>query len=541
MAEANPAIRERVERFSLLRGAQRALARCMHPVALDPLREQGRQLLIQLQAAGREASPARGEAALGEIDRLLGHHLGQTLELLGRLEFAQLRTAGPELCRDKPEELRALLDVILLGDLADDREIRLVEYLITMLCVEDEDGRRSQVREPSELTEALQGIARLEAADASIDAGAAAARLEEAARSLIRGSDHGDLRDEIRGFKQELGARLLHPEILAAAVAYNVAMANQVSARIDSTLGLDQLADDLLTVLQQPEVGDSDLLHGRGMTRLAAALRSRVCGAPSEDATACHIVAAFRLDGLVAREVEALEDPDEDGLDGLIVSAVVLGCVLRQRAALASHLEEIGLDPEVLESDALPALLREMGAASSKFFADGSHSEAFLISEVKTRNLAAIHAAVERRARSTGGGPSRGSGAGVRWRLPFGLSPGLVGLVVGPLLGLVFGAMFFSPFENDVRIFSTNELSEISPFLDSGHERIEQGELRFVGHLFPTWDYLGTPEREAIAHEVTSHFTEQGVNDGVLLGVGPRVMVRWEDGDLVELASKPAD
>ena len=48
MDRPNAALTERAGRFSLLRAAQRALARCMHPAVLDPLREQGRQLLIQL-------------------------------------------------------------------------------------------------------------------------------------------------------------------------------------------------------------------------------------------------------------------------------------------------------------------------------------------------------------------------------------------------------------------------------------------------------------------------------------------------------------
>lgn len=539
MADSHPQLREWAERFSLLRAAQRAMARCMHPAALDPLREQGRQLLIQLQAAEREESPVGSEVALRETERLLTHHLGQTLELLGKLEFAQLRAAGPELRRDKPEELRALVDVTLLGNLADDQEIRLVEYLVTMLCAEDEDGRRSQVTEPSELTAGLQDMAQRKLADSSIDPGPAVDRLEEAARSLIRGDDHLVLRDEIRGFKQELGARLLHPEILAAAVTYNVAMSNQVSARLDSTLALDQLADDLLAEMKEPEAGDSDLLHGRGMTRLTAALRARVRGAPSEDGTASRIVDAFKLDGIVAREVEALEGYDEDPLDKLIASAIVLGCVLRQRKRLAARLKEIGLDPEVLESDALPALLREMGAASSKSFADSQYSDAFVLSEVKTRNLTAIHAAAERRSRETGEDGARLSSLALRWRLPFGLSPAVAGLVVGPLLGLLVGVFLFSPFETDVRILAPSELAEISPFLRSGHERVEAGEERFVGHLFPTWDYLATPEREAAAREVAGHFTAHGIEDGVLLGAGPSLMARWDDGEIVEVAPKP--
>ncbi len=70
---------------------------------------------------------------------------------------------------------------------------------------------------------------------------------------------------------------------------------------------------------------------------------------------------------------------------------------------------------------------------------------------------------------------------------------------------------------------------------------MEDGELRFVGQLFPTWDYLATPERGAAATEVASHFVARGVHDGVLLGVGLRVMARWDDGEIIELAPKPVD
>jgi len=538
MSQPNPEIRQRVERFSQLRAAQRALARCMHPAALDSLREQGRELLIQLQAVGPEESPVRVEVALREIDRLLSHHLGQTHELLGKLEFAQLRAVGAELCRDKPDELRALVDLILLGSLSDDQEIRLVEYLVTMLSSREEDGRRTVVAEPGELTEALQEMGRRKQADESIEVPEAVTRLGEAAESLIRGGDHHALRDEIRGFKQELGARILHPEILAAAVAYNVAMANQVAARVDSSMALDQLADDLLAELKVPETGDSDLLHGRAMTRLATALRGRICDAPGDDDTASRIVAAFKLDGLVAREVEALEDTEDDVLNPLLVSAVVLGCLLRQRTALADLLAEIGLDPEVLENDALPALLREMGAASSKFFAEGAHAEAFVISEVKTRNLAAIHASAKRRARGEQEGPRKSSEPSIRWRLPLGLSPWLAGLVAGPLLGIAFGALFCGSFQNEVRMLTSSELAGISPFLESGHQRLEDGELRFIGNVSATWDYLATPEREAAANEVADHFVALGVDEGVLLGAGPRLMARWRDGELVELTPR---
>jgi len=536
MTDSNSEVRWRVERYALLRAAQRALARCIHPSALEPLRADSHQLLIRLQAAGSHDGSGGGETALAEIDALLSRHLVQTLELLGKLEFAQLRAVGPELCDKRPDETQALVDVLLLGDLTDDRPIRLVEYLVTMLSAEDQDGRRSLVRQPSQVTEGLQDLARRKQADASIDVGAAVARLEEAARSLTRRNDHGERRNEIRAYKQGLAARILHPEILAAAVAYNIAMANQVAARIDSTMAIDQLADDLLAELKQPEAGDSDLLHGRGMTRLVAALRDRVQNSPNQDDTASRIAAAFKLDGLVTREIEALEDSEGNPLNPLIASSVVLGCVLRQRAALREDLAELGLDPEALESDALPELLREMGAASSKLFADSDYAEAFELSEAKTRNLAALGEAVERRVRKTEAVARADSRPGRR--LPFGLGPGILGMVVGSILGIVAAVFFLGPFDNGLGTLSQGELAKISPYLDSGDRRIHAGGRRFVGQVFPVWDHLSDAERETATTQIAQYFEATGVNSLTLLGSGERMMARWESGKLVELERK---
>ena len=95
MTDTDAEIRERIQLFSLLRAAQRALSRCLHPAALDPVREHGRQLLIQLQALadpGADDAERHAEALAG-IDRLLAHQMGQTLEIVANLEFAQLRVS----------------------------------------------------------------------------------------------------------------------------------------------------------------------------------------------------------------------------------------------------------------------------------------------------------------------------------------------------------------------------------------------------------------------------------------------------------------
>ena len=158
---AEQAIPDRIQSFALLRAAQRALARCMHPALLNPVREQGRQLLIQLQSLSEGPSPdalasdeqgAAAEEALAEVDRLLAHQTGMTLEVVGDLEFAHLRAEGRQVCASHPDEVRALVDVMLAGDLTRDKHLRLLEYLITMLSSEEWDGRRTVVNEPCALT-----------------------------------------------------------------------------------------------------------------------------------------------------------------------------------------------------------------------------------------------------------------------------------------------------------------------------------------------------------------------------------------------------
>ena len=116
-----------------------------------------------------------------------------------------------------------------------------------------------------------------------------------------------------------------------------------------------------------------------------------------------------------------------------------------------------------------------------------------------------------------------------------------MGLVVAMLVGLLLATIFVAAFGDSTRASSNRELSKISPFLDSGSQRREAGELHFVGNLFPTWRYLGTPEREAAANEMAAHLEALGVGDGVLMGVDQSVMARWEDGELIELTPKPGE
>jgi hypothetical protein len=111
-------------------------------------------------------------------------------------------------------------------------------------------------------------------------------------------------------------------------------------------------------------------------------------------------------------------------------------------------------------------------------------------------------------------------------------------LATGALLALVLAVGWWWPSARGVATFSDRELSRISPFLESGHRTQQDGRARFVGSVGPTWDYLGSAERRAIAEEIGSRFRAQGVESVVLMGAGRTVQVRYQDGELLEVRPK---
>ena len=88
---------------------------------------------------------------------------------------------------------------------------------------------------------------------------------------------------------------------------------------------------------------------------------------------------------------------------------------------------------------------------------------------------------------------------------------------------------------------SKQELSRISPHLESGHRSDEGGTARFVGALNPGWDRLSTEQRRADALRIGERFDELGVKGVVLLDRFQRLQVSYSGGRLVELTPNPAE
>jgi len=554
-------IRKRVQRFASLRAAQRALNRSLHPSELALANQQGRQILIELQALSSRAEEAecsprseREKASdrddLRRMDLLLHDISLRTRELLESLEICHLRSTASLIAAQHPDEIRGLIDLLLEGDLEDDKNLRTIEYLITVLSSEERDGRRILVREPSEVSPRLREIAQQQLADGDAEYLVAEKTFDNTMSIAHADPDIGATRDRIRRYKEKLGSRVLHPRILKAAVSYNVSMWNRVAGLVDGGRSIDCLADDLLgsepaeegldpiapPPSPPPAANAPDVLASKGFDRIVCALRDRLGRRPVSDDLARSVIAAYDLDPLDDAEREAFAAEGE--IAQLTRRAVALGLTIRHEAQVNDLLHALRVDPAQLRTAGANRLKQEMSELARQLFARGRHDEAFRLSEVKTRNLPAVAAAA---AQATAAGRSRGRGGIFRfdWGLPAGQAWAALLLLMLPLIA----ALVWSSGKG-VSLIRAEDLSNISPFLESGY-RAQRGErTEFIGRLNRGWDYLGRSERLRVTAEIGLAFKSQGIQHVVLQDRWEIVQARYADGSpalesLPQLAPRP--
>jgi hypothetical protein len=406
------------------------------------------------------------------------------------------------------------------------------------------------VHEPCEVTHRLREIARQRLASASAEDLIAEKTFSSASNMLHAQDDLGLLRDRVRRYKEAIGARILHPTTLAAAVTYNVAMWNQVSDLIEVSRCIDHLADELLGIHGAEDAGEPErepaagteapgaraLLASPAFARLEAAIRSRLGGAMVSDAAAERVAAACRFDGLLPAEAAAFSADAGDEAACLVRRAVVLGRVLREGPALGAPLRALGLDPDLLVGACASELRAEMTALARRLFAESSYDEAFRLSESKTRNLAALPAADDAARAGRAAMPrARGGAPGLDLGLPSGLAWVLLLLLGLPLLA----ALLWSSGPR-VSMLSSSDLDRLSPFLRSGHRSVLGERTEFVGVLGPAWDYLEPRQRLRVTAEIGGALRERGVDDVVLVDRFERVQARYENGPVLEDAGRAA-
>jgi len=554
-------LRSLIEEFASLQAAHRALAHAVHPSALAPVKEQSRELLIQLQAlsadSGGDARDGSGaepsEEALEQIRSGLKEQSGRTLAVLQGIELPQLRATIPLLSQQHPEEVRGLVDVLLSGDLEEDKSLRTLEYLITMLSTEEKGGRRVVIREPSHVTPRLRRVASQRMQGDDSQCAAAERFIEDATLEVLKECELGEVRDRVRSFKEDLGADVLQPRILAAAVTYNAAMWNRVAAEIDSSRSIEQLTEGLLApdsaTSLTPTAATSpatEVIGSEAFRRLVAALDARVAGRDSSDALASHAVAPLALESIRGEDADLFDGEEADEATGLMRAAVTVGLVLKHRPAVEDALSALGVDVELLAHQGVDELIEHMTELARKRFAASNYGEAFRLSDVKTHSLA-THAAARRASEPQVGTtiepnrPRKASGdrqpeaSGWLAQLQRGLPSGPV-----LLIGLVLLAGFLIPplTGREDATPAHGALEEISPFLVRGQHSQNASPPRFIGTLGPTWDYLGTPERREVASEIGEHFASLGTPRVTLADPRSQILAEVKDGKILVLVPR---
>ena len=542
-ASENPSmdleIRKRSRRFRSLRAAQRILANSAHPSELEATFEQGRAVLLELQSLDQDAGeePSAREC-LGRIDRSLDEISSRTREILTRTPISELRAQLPRLAEEHPEEIEGFIETILEGGAGSDKQLRILEYVVTLRCSEERGSRRVVVRSPGAVAPQLASLA--EAGDGNFDPVSVEAIFADATRTLFQEEDVGATRDRIRTYKEELGSRILEPRVLEAAVAYNVAMWNRMAGLLEGSRLLDRMADDVLAAdrsarpREELAPGES-VFDSRAVAALVSSLRARVKGNAPEADAAGRVVSMFDLGTLSPAEIEALESDDEDLPTLFTRAAIALNQAVRQLPDGEGALRELGVDPERLEGPWLYELMREINTAAQKLLADGRFAEACRLLEIRAKNLGVLCRARLPAAEMT---PRRRVPPAATSRLDLSFL-GKYAAAAFLVLWFVLLAFLLWP-ASGVDSLSERELSRISPHLESGHQSDEGGTSRFVGVLNTGWDRLSTQQRRADALRIGERFDELGVKGVVLLDRFQRLQVSYSGGSLVELTPNPA-
>jgi hypothetical protein len=537
-------VQERSRRFASLRAAQRALADTLHPHELQRTVERGRAVLVSLQSlslrireAGNEPLPAMHE--LDAIDSDLDDISARIREILDRVTISELRASLPLLSSEQPETVRGLIDVVLEGDSENEKSLRLLEYLVTLLSCEERGRRRVVTRQPLDVAPSLRTISDriLDETDSAVVA--AEKIFERASEALPEDEEFGVLRDRVRRYKQELGVRILQPRVLAAAVAYNVAMWNRLSDVIEGSQTLDRLAEDLLELEDDAPDPTHSIFDSAGFARVVHALRMRLAGVPSADAPGANLVAGFELGSLSPVELEFFEVAEEDHAASLVCYAVSLGLCVRSRPRIDAALEALGIEVEILGNQWLREMAREMMATARKLLAEGHYVEASRLLDLKTDHLGLQPAGPDRGSELSAPGVPIEVDSGPRRSGPTGfrIAFWLLGLGTGVLLA----AALLEPPEAELRPYTSTELGELSPLLHSGQRDSRNGRTRFVGVLKPSWQDLDTRARNAMATSVGGLLLEHGVEGVVLVDDLDRIQARVESGTVIELLAGPAD
>jgi hypothetical protein len=561
---------ERVRRFAVLRGAQRALAPSsleeMPQADLDAvrgIRERLGALVLRFEARDRAAPPAAPDGAelardQDELASLDGALQGFARILLGRLEsiaLSQLRASVSVASPQERTEALALLELCLEGEPGSPRLLHVVDFLITLLCATRQGGVWLLATDPANLNEALRRRCWSAAPCGPDLESMIARRFQDASLALARGGDVAAVVSDISDYKQRIASFYFVPGVLRCIVGYNVAARNHFEERRRLGRERDSAIDD---ELGQPEDAAAPARpaalpahESPGVLAVQEAIRRRLMGADSIAGPAARIADALDVSWLETSDREAFLEVQESGILRVVRMTVVLGHLAMVLPTHPTDLEALGLDAEQLDAwicDLGEEVQREINALIHA----NSYAGALRLGDTKSRFLAAVLLVARRRQ----GKPRKQAGADEadafhreaialvrehlnRARLGRGQKPfvDLFGggwrrsaafAAVGVLAAVLVAAQLRPA---GPRAVAELDPKDVSLFVRSAYRDHAANGSVFVATMTPEWEAMGPAERRFIVEKISSDAIAEGVAEIMVFDADLLLQAHWTEGE----------
>jgi hypothetical protein len=413
-------------RFARLRSAERAMPtaaiRMANAEAQESRASSLRATLSEL--ASKEAPPKvlaqELNSRLGELDQQLDDLKGVLLERFDSIPFVELRATIPRSVESHRNEALALLDVLMSDRDGLPERLPRVEYLITMLATEEDEGRRNIVHDPVTLTPGLENfpVDSLKSADAE----AIAMELYQAAELDGDSEYFHEILRALRVRKHDIGLGCLSPVVLRAVVTYNARMFNSVESLAEASRASDSMLDEEFSVLEETldAMGDSEagefveeekaeeqvvdkeiaeelkcesvpvsVFECEGLDSIIEAVRIRVNGGVVGRRGPGERVAVILDQGsLESLESEAILAESPTSQQDIVARTTIVGLMLRDLGPLQGPLEKLGIAHDQLIDAWVRELNESFGQMLTEMLADPKAYEmTSRLSGIKTKHL----------------------------------------------------------------------------------------------------------------------------------------------------------
>ena len=260
----------RINRYSTLRAAERAIEPSVRGRRDLPTATVGRDLLVELRKTSQiirdseNGEPPEALQMFDGIDHTLTEFAFLLRQIISRTPMIQLRTTLPSIAEQFRVEAIALLEVSLEGDDIDDCPMLLIDFLITLLSSSQGVGVKSMSADPCTICPTVERLSSEWNTQRNSQAEDEALEFRNAAVETLQLDDLEPMVKRMRKRKRTLRYRYFHPELLRSIVGYNLAVANRFKAVLNQSRARGQLLDDALGSLRALDEPDPETERADG-------------------------------------------------------------------------------------------------------------------------------------------------------------------------------------------------------------------------------------------------------------------------------------